>query len=436
VDDYPGRWSLEHRNTLTRRLCDWVQGRSNWGNPHYGTAPCRLEILDGDPAAVPVLLSLLRDEDFRVRRVAAASLGRVGPPAREAVPALLEAADRDDDAFLRGIARLAALAIDKEAAERAGVSEHFIFCSPQPRLWAATADDFFLDSPASVLADGKILAWDDTGGAVRVYGGAAGSELACFRAPAGTGWPTAFSPDARTAASASKDKNSVKVWDLATGKELAILPGCAGGPDGLAFSPDGKTLALEGDGHSVLLWDLATGEERACLRGHTDAPRCLRFSPDGKTLASAGMDRTVRLWEVTAGKCWAVLRHGDSWGGVTCLAFSPDGKTLASGNHDYTVKLWDVATGTERATLEGYDDDAWVDSVSFSPDGRTLASVSRDTIFLWDVATGRNTAKILAEFGDVAAAAFTPDGKLLALSNGDDHRQRLWEFAEIPAGTK
>ena len=68
------------------------------------------------------------------------------------------------------------------------------------------------------------------------------------------------------------------------------------------------------------------------------------------------------------------------------VAFSPDGKTLASGSMDDSIKLWDVASGKNTATLKGHDNDVY--SVAFSPDGKTLASGSIDqTIKLWDVAS-------------------------------------------------
>ena len=55
---------------------------------------------------------------------------------------------------------------------------------------------------------------------------------------------------------------------------------------------------------------------------------------------------------------------------VLFVAFSPDGKTLASGSVDESIKLWDVASGKNTAMLKGHTH--IVRSVAFSPDGKTL----------------------------------------------------------------
>ena len=59
---------------------------------------------------------------------------------------------------------------------------------------------------------------------------------------------------------------------------------------------------------------------------------------------------------------------------VAALCLLPDGR-LASGAYDNTIRLWDVAAGAETARLEGHSD--WVAALCLLPDGR-LASGSLD----------------------------------------------------------
>jgi WD40 repeat protein len=73
------------------------------------------------------------------------------------------------------------------------------------------------------------------------------------------------------------------------------------------------------------------------------------------------------------------------------LAFSPDGKLLAScgfffyglGPGFAETWLWDVAAGKQVARLEG--ERAGGHCVAFSPDGKLLATGGTDGVFLWDV---------------------------------------------------
>ena len=90
----------------------------------------------------------------------------------------------------------------------------------------------------------------------------------------------------------------------------------------------------------------------------------------------------------------------------------PGQQDLASGG-DNTLRLWDVATGKNTATLRS---ETGVFAVAFSPDGKTLATGGSSQVRLWDVATGKQRA-MLQEKGTFVCLAFSPDGKDLALGS-------------------
>jgi len=110
---------------------------------------------------------------------------------------------------------------------------------------------------------------------------------------------------------------------------------------------------------------------------------------------------------------------------VAQVVFSPDGKTLATvSGGGGAARLYDLASHPQIITPLG---NGVASAAAFSPNGKTLAIVGDDGIIhLRDVATH---AQIGAPFGsDVNTVAFSPDGKTLAtLSNNSN--VRLWDVA-------
>jgi RNA polymerase sigma factor (sigma-70 family) len=121
---------------------------------------------------------------------------------------------------------------------------------------------------------------------------------------------------------------------------------------------------------------------------------------------------------------------------VTTLALSADGKTLASGGRDFPLILWDVDARKERALLTAANGSPqWVDSAAFSPDGKTLAlgDFPDQIISLWDVGAVKRKAT-LPESVFVYSIAFSPDGKALASAGGlqPDAFKGYWAFEDVP----
>jgi len=240
----------------------------------------------------------------------------------------------------------------------------------------------------------------------------------------------AFSPDARTLVTASKD-NTAKLWDVATGKLLFDLKGHLDSVESVAFSPDGRMLATGSQDGTMKLWEVETGKLLSDLKGHYSV-KSVVFSPGGRTLATVGKyDETAKLWDVATGKRLFDLKG--HLAEVTSVAFSPSGRTLATASEVGTTKVWKVKTGKLLFNLKGHSDP--LRHVVFSPDGKMLATVSwsrwlelktpiHDTTKLWDVATGKLLFNLKAS--QVESIVFSPDARTLATAS-DDETAKLWD---------
>jgi RNA polymerase sigma factor (sigma-70 family) len=298
----------------------------------------------------------------------------------------------------------------------------------------------------AVSADGKIAVVGSGSGPIPSYSPTRVFDLvsgrALFTLEVGLSEVVAVSPDGRTVV--AKQPSRLHVCDSATGKVLRsiALPGGPPLPEGdtLVFTPDGKALATTCEAKDIRLIDFESGQTirtfihdnpESSLSGGPAQVLAIAFSPDGKWMASGGYgnvkdDYFARLWDVETGKEVRRIMHGRKGYGVRSLAFSPDGKTLASlgTQGDAILRLFDVETGKERRAFPRDGDyGTRPGSVAFAPDGKTVA-VARDSIRLYDVATGEERLRINKRARD---PRFTHGGKtLVAAVEGAIHR---WDAA-------
>ena len=167
--------------------------------------------------------------------------------------------------------------------------------------------------------------------------------------------------------------------------------------------------------------------------GHAEGDVALVLTPDQRLLATleGGEPDTAVVTLMSVGP--AGLRQLSSFEGGITVAIAPDGHLVATSGYGGEAALWNVARPRHPALLAilrpGSSNALWGEA--FSPDSKLLAAAYGGTTALWDVARPaqpRLLTVLAAHVGPVTHAdiAFSPDGHLLALANGNG-QVTIWD---------
>jgi WD40 repeat protein len=291
---------------------------------------------------------------------------------------------------------------------------------------------------AAFTRDGKALVGLSGDGTVHRWALASGKKLSRRTFPLAEGHPLALLlPDGTTLAGTlqsdvEKSKGGVvlQFWDVVSGKDCRPPFALPTDPSRWFWSPDGRLWVTLSRSARVQLWDLVTGKE-VLLRGRKGAWKAgtaetAAFSTDGKALV-LGLAGEVSLWDLTTGELrwsrtvatWAT-GVGDEMSSVRTVAISPDGQTLAVGCSCGHIALLQTASGGEAGFSREHPG-RFGGPLHFAPDGRTLLLQAGGILSRRDVRTGKE----LCRFPGADVAAWSPNGKWLALVGRTGKAKRL-----------
>jgi WD40 repeat protein len=284
---------------------------------------------------------------------------------------------------------------------------------------------------------------------------AAGEQGAAARQPAlprvlelaSRGRRVVWSPDGKTLAVVTKNESlfnrkgsAIKLWDVEKGQVRETVAESTGGGlafQQVAFSADGKTIAATVSEEVILpnmrlirsvvkVWDAKTLVLKQTLGNNDSQLVHVAFSPNGQLVAACDPSKkTVNLWNAGTGALERTLDTGKAqpWS----AAFSPDNKTLVvggqNGDHSGEVTLWNVKTGKLKHRLAQV---RFVTAVAFSPDGKMVASSDGgELVQVWSVEKGKRIVALKGNQRGPRTVAFLSDSRVVAVG-GSDGKVRLW----------
>ena len=278
-------------------------------------------------------------------------------------------------------------------------------------------------SPAFLSPDARILGIQNQAG-IELTDAETGQVLVRLAdPPAQLLWPVGLSMNGRFVAGLCG--NEILVWETERGQRIGRAA-VAGRCDVFVWSPRGRCLGWGEENGRLATLEPASGRVREFhagsskqkLRGHG-----LSFSSDERLLAVTtdgvpGGPSPPEVWELERGRRISKFPGRNDGGSAS---FVP-------GGHDVLVttpsgpRIWRLEPPAEPDALGGHASEAW--AAAFSPDGKVLATGSddtgeRQTIKFWDPASGMPLTGWKGHTAMVAALAFSPDGRMLASGSLD-----------------
>ncbi len=243
----------------------------------------------------------------------------------------------------------------------------------------------------------------------------------------------AVSPDGKRVAVGGRNAQ-LFVLDLGVKSRSLRLSGATGDIAALGWSPDGAMLVSTATDTGMLVWNTTSGERIRRFRHNGEAMQSADFSPDGRSIITTSpYSFQATIWSLDS----AVVALPGQTNELVAADFAPDSRRVLTAAKDGSVRLWslpDPPIYSERGGIESeHPEGGNIAAVAFSPDERTIAMSTLDGLMYQKRLDSVSMKRMIDSApGTLRTLAFSPDGRRLRGLLYDGTR-RLWTLGTIPS---
>ena len=214
--------------------------------------------------------------------------------------------------------------------------------------------------------------------------------------------------------------SALRFYNAINGQLLQTLKNPKGEFGWIAQHPNGNIYIATDGTEKFGIWEKSSGKKLVSCTGHKAKVEYVEFNKINNQILSTAEDGIAMIWNLKGQKLFQITSNGN----IREARFSPDGKYVFTYSDKFELSLWSAQDGHKLVQFGAVSDE--MATAEFSLDSKRLVTTHLQSVYVWDIPTGKLFRKIDQNNG-VINARFDVNGTKIVTA-GYDKVAMVWDL--------